>query len=377
MKIVADQNIPLVHALFDGLGEVVTLPGRTLCSSDLHDTDILLVRSITQVNEHLLKGTPVRFVGSCTIGIDHIDTTYLDKQGIHWANAPGCNANAVVQYVMSAMAAIRPQWQQQTIGIVGCGNIGGRLYRRLTALGVDCRVYDPFLNDSTISTVDTLDAILVSDIITLHTPLTTTGEYPSYHLFNRESIKKIPDHSLLINSGRGAVIDNQALLNELQHRPLSVVLDVWENEPDINRELLSLVALGTPHIAGYSVEGKEMGSYQVYESLCEFLSIPIAQQSRAHLSTDKQTISLDSLTTEKTETKTASALIQHPQQLLNQLLLRCYDIHADDNSLRKQKDFDGLRKQYLSRREYTHFDLQYLPEQQNIAEQFDILTGKK
>lgn len=369
MKIIVDQNIPLAQEFFSHLGEVIALPGRDLKSSDLKGADILLVRSITQVNESLLSGSNIQFVGSCTIGIDHLDTDYLDANNITWANAPGCNANAVVQYVFSAMAALRPEWQKHTIGIVGCGNIGRRLYQRLCRLGCDVMVYDPFLESAPPVDIDpahlvSFNKVLDADIITCHTPLTRNGPFPTYHLFGYDELSQLSDKTLLINSGRGAVIDNEALLSVLNQRTLlnqpvlSLALDVWENEPTINRQLLEKVNLGTFHIAGYSVEGKEQGTYMIYKALCQFLNKPIPQEKDLLLSQDKTTLDLH----------------QHEQASLNDLILACYNIVDDDKTLRNDSRFDLLRKEYVSRREYSHFELS--SSVQNLQPSFDIIKGK-
>ncbi len=370
MKIVADQNIPLVKELFHSFGSIVFLPGRTIAASDVIDADILLVRSITSVNRALLENSRVTFVGSCTIGVDHIDTKFLEEQGIVWANAPGCNANAVIQYVFSAMAALKPQWRQKTIGIIGAGNIGGRLYRRLKKLGVSCCVYDPFLTGADIADLTTLNTVLDADIISCHTPLTKTGSFPSYHLLAEKELTQLRDDVLLINSGRGAVIDNNALLAELARRQLSVALDVWENEPSINQDLLAQVALGTPHIAGYSLEGKEQGSFMIYQALCEYLQCSSNPSVSALLNHDTDVLVLPDVELSDDEQ-------------LNQLLLAAYDIARDDHNFRNallnaqgpRSIFDDLRKNYLSRREYTYYTLPPQLSIDSVYTAYQIIAG--
>jgi len=378
MKIVVDQNIPLAQEFFSDMGDVVALPGRELTANDLCDADILLVRSITQVNEALLSGSRVKFVGSCTIGTDHVDLEYLKNNHITFANAPACNANAVVQYVFSAMARVKPEWQKQTIGIVGCGNIGSRLYKRLRALDCEVFIYDPFLSSdknsfrSDLVDIDrahlvSFDEILGADIITCHTPLTRSGPFPTYHLFGKKELAQLSEETLLINSGRGAIIDNEALLAELNQRSLSLVLDVWENEPAINRQLLDNVALGTFHIAGYSVEGKEQGTYMVYQALCQFFNRPFSEEKAKFLSQDISTLLL------------SDTLSEAKRYDLNTLLLACYDITNDDQKLRQDHCFDFLRQQYVSRREYSHFQLPEITEDsydyQTLQDQFTIIKG--
>ncbi len=360
MRIVADQNIPLAQELFSEFGEVISLPGREITSQDIKQVDILLVRSVTKVGKHLLEGnSTIKFVGSCTIGIDHIDTDYLSEVGIAWANAPGCNANAVVQYVLSAMALATPDWLTKTIGIIGCGNVGGRLYQCLSALGVNCIAYDPLVNDAdkknTINFIE-LDTLLSqADIISCHVPLTTMGDYPSYHMLGAQELETIKDNTLLINSGRGAVIDNSALSQELDRRSkngghLSVVLDVWENEPIVNHKLLNKITVGSPHIAGYTIEGREQGTFMIYQALCRFLKQEPSANAHELLTNDTTSLNISSFVHSE---KVGGSI--KDGEIFNQLLLSCYDIVRDHKALCKVDNFDGLRKNYPARREYKHF----------------------
>lgn len=373
MKIIADQNIPLAKELFSEFGDITSLPGREITSDDIADADILLVRSVTNVNSELLSNNKtIKFVGSCTIGIDHLDTEYLSQANIAWANAPGCNANAVVQYVLSAMAIAQPQWLTKTIGIIGCGNVGGRLYKCLTALGVKCICYDPFLPVTTDIALVDLDRLLTqADIISCHVPLTIDGDYPSYHMLGRQECATIKNDALLINSGRGAVIDTVALSQELDRRVLSnkklnVVLDVWENEPIVDQSLLNKIILGSPHIAGYSIEGREQGTFMIYQALSSFLKRSASAHAYSLLTTDKKTIAVNSVFDQKTLNDSTKDF-----ENFNRLLLSCYDSRRDHQALCGVDDFDGLRKNYPARREYSHF---VLPEDFNntlIRQWFD------
>jgi erythronate-4-phosphate dehydrogenase len=359
-RIIADQNMSQVEAYFGHLGEVKLMAGREIDSQAIQGAEILLVRSVTQVNQSLLEGSSVRFVGSATAGTDHIDLEYLNRNNIQFAFAPGCNAEAVVQYALSVFSRLKPQWLESKVGIVGCGNVGGRLYQKLVALGVDCRVYDPFLSPSQIPDLVSFEQILDCDIISLHTPLTTEGQFPTHHMFDNQVLQKIKPKTLLINAGRGAVIDNNALINRIkQSDGLQVALDVWESEPQINTELLDLVSLATPHIAGYSDEGKVRGTSMLYEALCAlYLNDASIQQPSSSI--NDTTVSLNG---------TGKAL--------NQLLLECYNIDADDRRMRetlKQGDigqgFDQLRKTYPQRREYSHFTV---PADTSLSRQLKIL----
>jgi erythronate-4-phosphate dehydrogenase len=339
--------MPLVEHYFGHLGEVRLVPGREINRQTIEGADILLVRSVTMVNQSLLEGSSVRFVGSATAGTDHIDLDYLDKNGIQFAHSPGCNAEAVVQYALSVFSWLKPDWQRSRVGIVGCGNVGGLLYQKLIKLGVECLVYDPFLTAEKVPDLVAFDQLLGCDIISLHTPLTTEGPFPTHHMFNQQVLEFLKPNSLLINAGRGAVIDNLALINRLkQSDGFQAALDVWESEPVIDKDLLDLVSIATPHIAGYSDEGKIRGTSMLYDAL-----------SRSTMGGElSRPISL-SLGEEKEPLDTAG-------KTLNQLLLECYKVDADDQRMRQTlakgdigQGFDQLRKNYPQRREYSHYRL--------------------
>ena len=341
MKIVADENMPLVRELFSPYGEVEVFPGRELGPDHVKDAAALLVRSVTKVDAGLLANSSVRFVGSATIGMDHMDLNYLRQQGIQFANAPGCNANAVVQYVLSVLFRLRLGWQQQTIGIIGCGNVGGRLYQILQKLGVNCRCYDPFISDVDCPDLVSFDEVIQSDILCLHTPLTTDGPYPTFHLFDEHTLSQLAPNTLLINAGRGAVVDNQALLNLLQQRPLQVALDVWEGEPDILLPLLERVDIATPHIAGYSYDGKVNGTTMIRDAFCDWLEESVFQAD----ADQEPLIALD----------VAS---------LSEAVLATFDVEKENQRMRKalltdradvSHSFDLLRKNCPKRLEFHHF----------------------
>jgi erythronate-4-phosphate dehydrogenase len=346
--IVADENIPFLSEFFSPYGEIRALPGRAMRAEDVQDADILLVRSVTAVNANLLQNSAVKFVGTCTIGVDHIDQNYLQQRQICMASAPGCNAGGVVQYVLSALAKLQPQWRTKKIGIVGCGNVGGRLYAVLAAAGVDVVAFDPYKTRPGVRWAQ-WDEVLACDILCLHTPLTRTGTHPTWHLFDETAINRLQPGTLLLNAGRGGVVDNQALLARLErNNDLQVVLDVWENEPDILVPLLQKIALGTPHIAGYSYEGRVNGSTMIHQALAEFLSVPEAQW-RAH----EQRVMREALG--------ESACLHFTD--INSSLLDIYDVTADDAAMRAlamregttAQGFDVLRKNYPKRRELSHF----------------------
>ncbi|HEV8077605.1 MAG TPA: 4-phosphoerythronate dehydrogenase, partial [Marinobacter sp.] len=354
MKIVADENIPLCEAFFGDIADIVRLPGRQMSAEHVRDADALLVRSVTKVNAGLLADSSVSFVGTCTIGMDHLDTRWLDSVGIAYTNAPGCNANSVVEYVYAALAALDVDWITKRFGIIGCGNVGGLLYRRLKAQGIECYCYDPFLTSEQNPDLATLEQVLSADVVCLHTPLTLDGPHPTRHLLGERDLLQLPSGTVLLNAGRGEVIDNAALNRVLQQRTdLQVVLDVWEPEPEISLELLDRVALGTPHIAGYSFDGKLMGTAMIYQALCQHFTIT----PRVQLA--------------EVSPKVSDSLLTLPGgsdwHALQQLLPEVYAITDDDARLRAlaasvrtegaslAQGFDALRKHYPLRREFHNY----------------------
>ena len=361
MLIVADENMPYVREWFAPFGEVRTLPGRALSVELLRDADALLVRSVTRVGERLLQGSRVRFVGSATSGIEHIDTDYLRAQNIAYASAPGCNATAVVEYVLSCICALDDMLEKllggSMVGIIGLGNVGARLMRRLHALGIRCVGYDPLLGvegpaaQSDLSWCD-LETVLNADVICCHAPLTTTGAYPTRHLLDAQRLWQLRKGAVLINASRGAVVDNAVLLNLLRERDdLRVVLDVWESEPEIDLSLLREVALATPHIAGYSWDGKVAGTRAVLNAFCQFFQLPLpAQSTAAARPVLRVTPDLNSA------------------DLLRAALQSVYDVRRDDSDMRAAllrcesnriaDVFDRLRKNYPQRRELAAYAIE-------------------
>lgn len=348
MKIVVDENIPLADELFASFGEIVKLPGREISVQDVRHADALLVRSVTKVNRDLLDASKIRFVGTCTIGTDHLDKNYLDSAGIKYASAPGCNAWGVVQYDIAAMDYLGLFNTSLKVGIVGCGNVGGRLYRTLKALGFKCCCYDPFLTAEQIPDLTDWQALFECDIVCVHTPLTYDGPHPTYHMIDKEFLGVLKPGAVLLNAGRGEVVDNLALKKYLQSnnaKSLRVVLDVWENEPAIDAGLAELVDLATPHIAGYSFEGKTNGSLMIYEALAEFLGVEQLQCDATVRDVKKRTYG----TPELLQVGTLSDAIRGS-----------YDIVSDDKRLRAAlpmlpAGFDSLRKNYPVRREFSHY----------------------
>lgn len=280
MRILADENIPLIDEFFADLGSIERRPGRQLCREDLQQTDVLLVRSVTQVNESLLAGTPVKFVATATIGTDHIDLDYLQRHNIGFASSPGCNAQAVVDYVLSCLSVLTDSRGQMfsdlTVAVVGIGNVGGLLRQRLEAMGVTVLAVDPFQNPEEVGELVSLQQALKADVVTLHTPLTTDGAHPTRHLISTAQLQQMQHNACLINTCRGDVVDGKALLQHLQqHEHFEAVLDVWENEPYLDLALMHRAMIATPHIAGYSLDGKMRGTEMIYHAVSEFLGLPV------------------------------------------------------------------------------------------------------
>jgi erythronate-4-phosphate dehydrogenase len=343
MRIVADENIAEVVQYFGGSDELVLAPGRQINAGLVRDADVLLVRSVTRVNEALLRDSRCRFVGTATSGIDHVDTAFLQSAGMAFASARGCNAEAVTDYVFSALAALSGQdnghWLHKSIGIVGCGEVGSRLARRCLALQMPVAIHDPLLplgHDLRDYCTD-FRTVLQSRIITFHTPLTEGGDYPTRHMLGAPELDLLAPDAILINASRGPVINNRALLEWLHHnRGARAVLDVWEGEPVILPGLLESVALGTAHIAGYSLEGKLRGTQMIHRAFREYLGLP-ADASPG----DQPTVLLE---------QSAN---------LDKLILSAYDIRRDDAALRHvagqadaDRAFDYLRKSYPPRHEF-------------------------
>lgn len=353
MKIIADENIPLVNEVFGKFGEVETYAGRAISSHHVRDADVLLVRSITKVDKQLLAGSTVRFVGTCTIGTDHVDQAWLRANDIAFSAAPGCNANAVVDYVLSTLVTLSRQQhfdlRERCVGIVGVGNVGGRLKNRLEALGVRCLCTDPLNDDLELPGRIHLDELIAeSDVISLHTPLEKNGEHPTWHLFNALNLPLLRPGTILVNSARGSVIDNQALLELLNERnDVTAVLDVWEGEPDISLPLLARAAVATPHIAGYSLDGKVNGTLLVYEAMCQHFNLP-------------RKLDVSTLLPEGDTLEAAAALGDHFEKAC-QMVTLAYDVLRDDHAFRqvmtennknRASSFDALRKNYPVRREF-------------------------
>ncbi|MCJ8147362.1 4-phosphoerythronate dehydrogenase [Acinetobacter sp. A3.8] len=362
MKIVADENLAFTDYFFSEFGEIQNLAGRTISNDDLKDCDALLVRSVTKVNADLIKNTPIKFVGSATIGTDHLDIPALENNHIPWANAAGCNAQAVAEYVVTALLTLRPELidagQSFCLGVVGLGNVGTRLVALAKFLNWRVIGYDPFVLHDQVEQVEFQTLLNQSDAISIHVPLTkktdVSVEHATHHLFNESTFSQMKSDAILINSARGSVVEEKALLTDIEKNKRQVVLDVFEHEPQIFAELLNALTLATPHIAGYSLEGKARGTQMIYQSFCQIFDKLADKDFVPLLDTCEPLLAPNEEANFKTQ--------------LMQNLTTIYDISRDDQALRaclkdgaiQQKAFDDLRKNYPLRREWSAFGAEFI-----------------
>jgi erythronate-4-phosphate dehydrogenase len=357
MKIVADENIPFVKECFSSLGDVVTFPGRKITPDCLADADCLLVRSITPVNEKLLANSSVKFVATATIGFEHVDVEYLKKRDIGFASAPGSNANSVADYIVAALLSVGKKLkitlEGKSIGIVGVGNVGSKVVKKCAALGMNVLLNDPPLFRQTGDPkYQPLEELINCDLLTLHTPLTYQGQDKTFHLADDKFFASLKASCIFINTCRGAVHDTAALKKAIHSGKLSaVILDVWENEPNIDCELLRNVDISTPHIAGYSLDGKIAGMIMIYNTACEYFKVQPKYKIEDFLPPPAvPQITIDKIGADR-------------QTTLHEIVQQVYTINRDDFNTReiaivepakRGKFFDDLRKNYPVRREFQN-----------------------
>lgn len=355
VKIVADENIPFAAEAFGTLGGVTLVHGRAMTAQTVADADILLVRSVTRVDRDLLEGSCVRFVATATIGTDHIDTDYLDKRGIGFASAPGSNATSVAEYVTAALLVLAKRGgyrlQDKSIGIIGVGNVGSRVAAKAEALGMKVLLNDPPLARKThYKKYLPLERLFEADFLTIHTPLSYGGPDPTYQIVNEEFVAAMKPGSVLVNTARGAIAETRALKRALDSDQLGeVVIDVWENEPNPNTGLIERAAIATPHIAGYSLDGKVRGTEMIYAAACSFLGKePLWKMEDVLPAPPHPKLEID-------------AAGRDDEDVLREAILTVCDIEGDDARMRailalpdakRPAFFDNLRKTYPVRREF-------------------------
>lgn len=357
MKIVADADIPFVRECFSSIGEVTVLRGREMTPWVVADADVLLVRSITPVGVDLLAGSKVRFVATATIGFDHIDVDFLRQNKIGFASAPGSNANSAAEYVIAGLLEIGRRHdlglEGKSIGVIGVGNVGSRVARKCSALGMQVYLNDPPLQRQTGDPKYLpIEELFDCDFITVHTPMTFGGPDKTYHLVDEEFYSSLKGGCVFINASRGGVVDSSALKAAIRSGRLkATVLDVWENEPNIDTELLDMVDIGTPHIAGYSLDGKITGLMMIYKATCEHFGL-------------KPKFGIEDFLPEPTvpEVKLSSDVADE-QEVISNVVQEVYQIEGDDKNLREilgkpaeevGPHFDSLRKNYPVRREFQN-----------------------
>lgn len=353
--------MPFAREAFATLGETRIKDGRAISAADVRDADLLAIRSTTRVNRALLEGSSVKFVGTATIGTDHMDTAWLDNAGIRWCYAPGCNANSVAEYVVSALLCLSVRHgfplAGKTLGIVGVGNVGSRVMEKARALGLRVLPNDPPRQRAEAAPAPSdpafvpLEQVLAeSDIVTLHVPLTHEGPDKTFHMADRRFFDALKPGCVFLNSARGAVVNTDDLLRAMDKNIVAhAVIDTWEGEPAYRSDLLARVDLGTPHIAGYSFDGKVMGTVRVYREACRFLGLQSTWTPDALLpSPPVPEVVMD-------------AAGRADEAALWTLVRHVYDVETDDRVLRRGDDkgdktraahFDRLRKQYPMRREF-------------------------
>lgn len=338
MKVIIDNKIPFIQEAISQIAdEVIYAPGKDFTPALVKDADALIIRTRTRCNRALLQGSSVRFIATATIGFDHIDTEYCREAGIAWSNAPGCNSASVAQYLMSSLLLLQQirgkQLQGLTLGIIGVGNVGTKIIQVAQELGMRVLLNDLPRQDkegnANFSSLQTLAE--ECDILTFHVPLYKEGKYKTLHLADDAFFRSLKRRPVIINTSRGEVIETNALLNALENNLISdAIIDVWENEPDINLTLLNKALLGTPHIAGYSADGKANATRMSLDALCRFF----------HLKADYR------ITPPEPESPVIHAATP------TDAYLQMYDPRRDSDALKAHPElFETLRGDYPLRRE--------------------------
>lgn len=351
MKIIIDNKIPYIRGAFEPYAEVVYLPGSKTTPVIVKDADAIVTRTRTRCNRELLEGSKVKFIATATIGYDHIDTVYCKQAGIEWTNAPGCNAESVNQYIASALFSWslkkRTALQGKCIGIVGVGHVGSKVARLCETIGMEVLLNDPprERSEGTGSFVSMKEIQDKADIITFHVPLNKKGEDATYHLVDEKFIQNLKKQPLLINSCRGEVFKTEALKNSLKSGKISgLIADCWENEPDIDLELLALADYGTPHIAGYSKDGKANGTRMSVQAISRFFKLGIDDWEPENVELPEKTV----IEIDGNQRREYSVLAE--------AVLSTYTIEDDDEALRSNPQlFEKLRGDYPVRREFATF----------------------
>ncbi|MEN9919494.1 MAG: 4-phosphoerythronate dehydrogenase PdxB [Bacteroidota bacterium] len=364
MKIVADKNIPFLKGIAESFGDVTYLSGKEFTKESIKDADTLIVRTVTHFGQEILEGSKVKLICSATIGYDHIDTQYCNSHGIAWHNAPGCNSGSVQQYIASVLVTIARNkglsLQGKTIGIVGVGNVGRKVATICEVLGMKVLKNDPPRQEAEQSdeftTIETIQR--EADFITFHTPLVKSGKYPTYHLADKTFFDNLQKSPIIINSARGAIIDTSAIKDAIKEEKLTAtIIDCWENEPNIDLEYMQLVDIATPHIAGYSADGKANATRMSLESIAHFWSLPAEP--------------IYDIAVPQVDNPIINVARDHVISL-EDIILRTYDPMQDHEQFVNQPhEFSNLRSNYPLRREYSGYTISGLSDEDLVKK-----TGK-
>jgi len=363
MKIVIDKDIPFIHRVLERDADVVYLPGRDISRGDLADADAMIIRTRTRCDATLLKGTKVKFIASATIGFDHIDTAFCRENNIQWTNAEGCNSSSVQQYITAALFHLAKKLQfrlaGKTIGIVGVGNVGSKVAAVCSTLGMRVLLNDPprerLEGSGTFVSLNTI--VRESDIITFHVPLNREGVDKTFHMIDDKFLASLKKHQILINSSRGEIADTRALRMALKAKTfVASVLDVWENEPDIDLDLLGLVDIGTPHIAGYSADGKANGTAMSVRAISKFFGLGLDDWFPEEIPSPQDTVI------------TVDCRDLESETVVGMLVRHTYDIMGDDRRLRNSpRTFEKQRADYPLRREFPTYAVRLLQPKNNFG----------
>jgi erythronate-4-phosphate dehydrogenase len=352
MNIVVDRNIRAAEATFGAHARLHFMDGRAIRNEHLRDAEALVVRTATRVDEALLRGTPVGFVGTTSIGTDHLDLGYLERRGIAWANAPGCNADAAAQYTLAmawlACERLDRELAGLTAGIVGCGNVGSRVRTLFRALGMSVVANDPPLTDAGVTGLVTLDEALAQAVVCLHVPLTRGGPYPTLRFIGRERLGRMQPGALLVNTARGDVVDGDALLAGLRSGRLHAVLDVWPAEPLLDAALLEATTVATPHVAGYSDDGKRKGTLMVYAAFCAWAGLKPVEPPAAP--GEPPVLRIEAGEDALARALEAACFVRRHDAAMRQLTGLSME--------RRAEEFDRLRRDYPPRRDFQAWRIQ-------------------
>lgn len=372
IKIIADEKIPFLKGALEPFAEVFYFPGKEISNEILRNADALITRTRTICNKELLEGTQVKFIATATIGFDHIDTKYCKQNNIQWTNAPGCNSGSVMQYMASVLVRLALKYDfsfsDKTLGIIGHGNVGSKVSRLAKALGFKVLINDPPLHRSGLLAhhVSLEEIKEKADIITFHVPLNKNGLDKTLHLVDQQFMNTLKASTILINSSRGNVFDTDALKIALKQKMVKgVVLDVWENEPNIDLELLGLLDFATPHIAGYSADGKAKGTAMSVQAISDFFGFGLRDWFPENIpALSNKVIEIDA--NEDDEDKS-----------LMKCILSSYDIQSDHKRLINSVDtFEKQRGEYPLRREFENYRVKIQSESSSLEKRIKKLGFK-